>query len=427
MISDPGLRRVVRQVAPLLPLRGLSAVAALGCQLVLLSALGVVEYGLQVIVLSWVQFFAVAAKQGRESIAVRRGALLLSRDGPKGFRRQVGVLLLLTLRGWLVGSLLALAVVAGNAPQHTELVASASACVGLQAVLGVQQANLRAQSRAALALFSSSAVRPLTVLALLAIQPGRYESALDGLWLHAIGLACGVGVASIALGMPFSGRSWAKWKWRDPWFREGLGYCWSSLVLLLLARLDVVVLGWLDGSRAVGLYAPGTRIAELSTYGVLSLQLVIGPRIATMHGDGNLRELRGLLRFARLLCLASALVLSVLALWMVGWLELIFELGPFSRTVLLVLLAGNTVSAGFGMAAVALAMVGEARSLAVTTTQVAALNFFLLVVLVPHLGPVGAAIAKAASGVALMLAADLRLRRFLDRESARQFSTDSPV
>jgi O-antigen/teichoic acid export membrane protein len=198
------------------------------------------------------------------------------------------------------------------------------------------------------------------------------------------------------------------------WWRRHLAFGGRGLVAAILVethlRVDMVMLSYFAGDRALGVYAFASLFAE----GVYQLPVVLRtvgyPTIVQLASRG---DRVGVARTARRLSVASgsvsaaAAVLVALAYpFIAGWFDPAFVTD--GRAVLLVLLAGITLSAFFVPFDQLLLQSGlPGRQSALMAAYVGA-NVVLNLVLIPPFGLLGAATATAASlvlGAGLLLVA----------------------
>ena len=229
----------------------------------------------------------------------------------------------------------------------------------------------------------------------------------------------GILAAAELLLLPFLVVAVRPWCWRapaasagHPWWRRHLAFGGRGLVAAILVethlRVDMVMLSYFASDRALGVYAFASLFAEGVYQLPVVLRTVAYPTIVQLASRG---DRVGVARMARRLSVASGSVSAAAALlvalaypFIAGWFDSTFVTD--GRAVLLVLLAGITMSAFFVPFDQLLLQSGlPGRQSALMAAYVGA-NVALNLVLIPPFGLLGAAAATAAS---LVLAAGLLL------------------
>ena len=162
-------------------------------------------------------------------------------------------------------------------------------------------------------------------------------------------------------------------------------------------RLDILILGWLAGSAAVGLYSVGVSFAELALYVPTALSTAVLAKAGRTDSDEGLEFVSRSTRSAVLLTL---LTMALLAAAVPGMVWLLFG-AAFIPSVLafFVLLPG--VLADGVTRIVWNYQVGRGRIYWMLSLVMALLNVAAVVVLVPLFGFVGAAAASSLTYTAL--------------------------
>jgi O-antigen/teichoic acid export membrane protein len=180
------------------------------------------------------------------------------------------------------------------------------------------------------------------------------------------------------------------------WLASTIPMAMTDGMRMLQPQVGVLLLGIWAAATQVGLF----RVA-LSTMAMIAVPIslansIAAPVLAKLHAEGDMRRLQQLSRRS-----AQAMVVGVLALslpfLLIGdrLLEIVFgaEFGG-AWPSLLVLCLGQLVSAGFGPNATLLNMTGHERRVTRAMALAVASNLSALLLLVPSLGPLGAAWAS---------------------------------
>ena len=198
-------------------------------------------------------------------------------------------------------------------------------------------------------------------------------------------------------GVPISrcGRAWL-----DRHLRFGWRAFLSGFLLDVNPRIDLLMLAYFSGDRAVGIYSMAAMIAEGLYQLPVVVQLNINPTISRLGAAGRLSELRGMVWRTNVLLVPGMLVvISVLAL---GYGELMLLLtgdsafveGQFSCGVLGL---GIALSSGYIAFSMLLSQCGYPGRYTAFLGLHVCTNIALNALLIPLLGIEGAAVASSAA------------------------------
>jgi O-antigen/teichoic acid export membrane protein len=186
-----------------------------------------------------------------------------------------------------------------------------------------------------------------------------------------------------------------------PLLRFGLISYLGSLTSFVNYRFDVFIVNLFAGARQVGLYSVGTGLAEVVWYLANAAGIVLAPRVASADGEEADRITEAVSRVVGFLALAAAIVVAVLAPFVV----VLFFGADFAESKWAVwLLLPGIVTFSVGRV-LSMYLLGRNRLkidlLASFVGLVATLALDLL--LIPHFGFRGAAIASSIAYTAAML------------------------
>ncbi|ACL60401.1 lipopolysaccharide biosynthesis protein [Methylobacterium nodulans] len=201
--------------------------------------------------------------------------------------------------------------------------------------------------------------------------------------------------------------------WRG-WMRTALPIALIDLAGSGFNFADVLVLGFLLEPAEVGLYFAATRLLQVVVFVHYAASSVTAQRFAEAGARGDRAGLAALVRHWSRLTLLAMLATGLLVLAAGPLLLGLFGAGFRTGLPLLaVLVAGHVVAGAFGPAEDLLTMLGAERLCAAITACLFGLSVGLMLVLVPVLGVLGAALAAALvvvlRGLLLALAAWRRL------------------
>ncbi len=162
--------------------------------------------------------------------------------------------------------------------------------------------------------------------------------------------------------------------------------------------LDILLVGWLTSSYAAGVYAAVSKLALLGAFALEGTRLAIGPQFSSLFARRQLADAEELYQSATgWLVLASWPAYIVFALFPAVVLGVFGHRYTAGAAALVVLSLAMLVNLGTGNVTVVLLMAGKSSWNVANSAAALAVNIGLNLVLIPHLGIVGAAIAWAAS------------------------------
>jgi O-antigen/teichoic acid export membrane protein len=200
-----------------------------------------------------------------------------------------------------------------------------------------------------------------------------------------------------------------------PMLRIALPMLAANLSWIVLAQIDMLILGAFRPTADVAYYGAADRVANLLLIPVLITNAVVAPFIAELWFGNRRPELQRLLRAAATACgVLSGAGLVVLAVGAGPILGLLF--GDFYRrgaAVLIALAIGAFVNSVTGPSALVLLMTGQQVPAMVLTASVTAITTLVVVWAAGAYGALGVAIAMtvgvAAQNVGTLLLAKHRL------------------
>lgn len=184
------------------------------------------------------------------------------------------------------------------------------------------------------------------------------------------------------------------------WLRAALPLMLLSGIHVVNGRLDIVMLGWLDGVEAAGIYDVATKGSDLVTFMLIAINQALAPAMAVLVATGKTERLQRLLTKASRFVLLAALPLAA-SLLLLGnlFLDLFGSGFEDGRGALTVLTLSQLFNATAGPVGLLLIMANREKSAAWGYAAAAGLNAALNLILIPRMGVTGAALATAASTV----------------------------
>jgi O-antigen/teichoic acid export membrane protein len=185
-----------------------------------------------------------------------------------------------------------------------------------------------------------------------------------------------------------------------------------STTMLVIAQVDVVVVGVLLGPEAAASYATASRISKFVPFGLTAINIALAPLAARLLQAGRTDELQRVILRAAAAIFVTTVPLAIGAI--VFGRSLLALFGPEFVTgygALVLLTLGRAANALFGPTAILLTMSGNQRDAMWIAVGSAVLDGSLLLILIPSFGPLGAAAATATTTVAWNIALLITVRR----------------
>jgi len=398
--SGPG-RNIALGAGAALAVQLVGAGASFGVEVVLARVLGADDYGVYSYALAWVILLAIPTTLGFTTSLLRyvgayRGAA------------ECGLLKGVVLRSWQLVAACSLVsvsvVVVGMAligrPPHAGVLYLALWLVPLTAIQNIQQSMGRGLGNVVIAFAPARIVVPV-LLAFLLVGLAGADRTVDprtAIWLTMFAMLLAVAGQGMVIGRRvFESPEPACYRTRE-WLRSSLPMMLIAGFMLLLARTDVIMLGFLATSSDVGIYTAASRTSNLVLLTLTAVNALTAPAIADLFARGEIKELQRIAAGVAHLAFWPSLVLATSLLWaapvVLGAFGGEFVLGRYALTILVF---GNLVSVGVGSVGYFMNMTGNQNVMAVVVGSTAVLNIVLNWILIPRFGVTGAAAATAIS------------------------------
>ena len=401
---------------------GAAAALSVLSQLLIARWIGVDEFGYYAYALSWINVAALVAALGFDTASLRFVAAYRSLsmwDRLRGYMRRSMTISVAVAAGAAVTFVVLRWNAAAATPGLRQLMIGAALLLPLLTALRVSGSHLQALRRPLLSASTQSLARPallLVVLFCVATATSQRLNAAFVIFVNAGATALAVIACSVATHAVISptshaaGRAFATREWvatASPLLAIGV-----SQALLLYA--DTLILGAYRGAREAGLYAVAAQLVTVITLGINSANAIVAPRMAELHAQRNLDEMRRLLKVSARSVLAYATpVLIALAVFGPFVLRLYGEDFVASWRPMMILAAGQLSVVVFGSVGFLLTMSGNERIASAVIVACAALNVVLNLLFIPRWGAEGAATATAISTFARSAVLTIVARRTL--------------
>ena len=172
----------------------------------------------------------------------------------------------------------------------------------------------------------------------------------------------------------------------------------SAIAYFIMQSIDIIILSIYEGFDQIAYYSVSVKLAMLTTLALMSVNIVIAPRIAEIYENQKMQKLQMLIKHStRIIFLISICVLSVLFFFSEEILGLFGQGYVIANNALLFLLAAQFFNALSGPGAIYLNMTGRQKTLNKILVSALIINISLNFYLIPIQGINGAAIATLAS------------------------------
>ena len=172
----------------------------------------------------------------------------------------------------------------------------------------------------------------------------------------------------------------------------------SAIAYFIMQSIDIIILSIYEGFDQIAYYSVSVKLAMLTTLALMSVNIVIAPRIAEIYENQKMQKLQMLIKHStRIIFLISICVLSVLFFFSEEILGLFGQGYVIANNALFFLLAAQFFNAVSGPGAIYLNMTGRQKTLNKILVSALIINILLNFYLIPIQGINGAAIATLAS------------------------------
>ncbi|MCM3792154.1 flippase [Priestia megaterium] len=172
----------------------------------------------------------------------------------------------------------------------------------------------------------------------------------------------------------------------------------SSVMGVVLDRIDIIMLGNMVSKREVGIFQISVQIANITSILLFIMNTVLAPKISELYHSGKLEDLKNIyIKSTRMLGIISLFATIVLCL-LRKYLLLIFGYEMINGQTALVLRAiGQFINAAVGSVWLVLSMTGKPKIQMYANLFACIFNITLNMILIPIYGIDGAAFASMIS------------------------------
>lgn len=403
--------QLLRRAFGALVAQGAGVVAGYAAHVLLARWMGTGDYGLYTYVLATAALFSMVAAAGLPTSVLR---FIPAYRIKKKWGRLRGFLRWSTAQMLGAGAILGLGmaggavVLAGDVPLRKAFVVGAG-LVPLQAAFALASGMLCALHRASHAQAMPAWRHGILIVAAYGVfsYTGTLTGAQGlGLTAAAVLIVAGAQAVRISSLMPANVRRVAPRYDPGTWFKMSAPLMLVSGFILVINQTDVLMVGTLLSPREAGIYRAASKTATLVILFPTAIRVVVEPRLVELYAGSERRELQRMASMAVRWSFIPALGLAlVLAVARVPVLRLFGSEFVVVRDVLLVLMGGQLLLAGAGVAGSLLNLTQFQRLAAYIFGGAAMLNIGLNALGILLAGMLGAAFATATTlcllGVAL--------------------------
>jgi len=181
----------------------------------------------------------------------------------------------------------------------------------------------------------------------------------------------------------------------------------SGLLLMLMAQLDIWVLGIVSNETDVALYGAAVKLVMLVSMPLMIINAVVPPLIAELHAKGELTTLEKTLRMVATVAGIPAFgVLLIFMLWGDVFLGLVYgDYYKDAALLLAILCVGQFVAVFGGACGYTLSMTGHQKSLLIIMSVTTLITLVSIVPMANYFGVIGVAIMTSSWQVLLHMTA----------------------
>lgn len=174
----------------------------------------------------------------------------------------------------------------------------------------------------------------------------------------------------------------------------------SAISYFLMQSTDVLFISAYDTFESVAYYSIAVKLATVTALALISVNIVIAPKIASIYNDKNFYQLKLILKKATRMNVVISLPIIIILLFFSEYVLSTFGSNYIlAKNALWILLIAQFFNSITGPSALYLNMTGRQKKLNVILVISLLINVVLNIILVPDFGMLGAAISTTTSFV----------------------------
>lgn len=399
----------IKSVSGTFGIRVINAGLSLIISIFLSRLLGAEGYGAYAYAIAWVMVLSIPAKCGSDEFLVREVAIYHNQSALgllKGLLSWVNMVVFSTS---VLIAILAVGVtwLLSNGEQTNIIVSTFFAALfllPLQGFIGIHQATMRGFRRVISGLVPMMLLHPVLFIGGIAVVYFLWGAFITPLSVMCLNI--GASVVVLIVGSVLLRRSipkdvtHAQPEFKEKaWLHSILPFMLISGMYVINNRADVLMVGYLLGAKAAGIYTVAARCAELITFTIVALNTSLAPVVASLYRQNEQERLQRIVtKSSRFLLFVTLPIVGILVLFSEEF--LLFWGIEFAEgaTVLRLLSLGQLVNVSMGaFLGLLLNMTGHEQYTAFALGFAAIINIILNIILIPVWGINGAATATIIS------------------------------
>lgn len=405
--------RVARDGFASLALNLISVALTFVTSVILSRLLGRKGFGVYVVALSWSTVLMIPALFGTVELLVRNITQYRAQQAwalVRGIMRRCNLLVLgaslLVVGAAAAGGSLVMA--DGEAVVRDSYLIALS-LVPILALVNLRQAEMIAFQHIPRARAAETVAYPLLFLSLLGALHLLFGTRMSPPTAVGLNVAAATGALALAsylsrTTVPAAVKSAHPEYDRATWARSTPALLLISAMPALNAHSGAILLGAIADVDSAAIFSAALRLAAFTGFLQWACSFPLAPAIARLHATDEIQRLERLVRSAAVIVfLLSTPVAVALLLFGRRALTLYGEGFASGRLTLSILVVGELINLSCGLVGVLLVMTGHERRVAKLALVAVLANIALCMALIPLLGAVGAAIARASTTAGLNL------------------------
>lgn len=372
-------------------------------QILLARLMGVKYYGDYIYVLAWLNILVLPSKMGWDTLLLKYVAIYKIE---KEWGKLKGVLQassrITFIQCLLIGVITALIIWLTKSKFNQSLFLTFLISLPLLPLLvfnSLRQSTLRSLKRIVLSQTPEMIIRPVCIAILSSSFFLYINNPLNSVLVIIITIIATIisfliGTYWLNKSLPSSIKNVSAICQNREWIYEAFPLFLISGMYLLLNQTDIIMLGYIIGTKEAGIYSVSSRIATLTIFAMTSIQSIAAPMITELYVSQKHEELQKLVSMSSTAMFVLALPVVILLIFAGDILLSFFGLNFTQANLSLSILAsGQLVNAFTGVGGYMMTMTGYQNKAAWIIGVSALLNIGLNWVLIPNWGIEGAAIA----------------------------------
>lgn len=400
-------RKITRSIILIFGLKVISTILILLTSLLLTRLLGVAGFGIYTYTITITGLLSIPASLGLNRLMVREIAIykaqsnwallggIISWANKTVFLLSIGIAILAAAVTWSLGI--------GHSIKDMTAFMIALLSLPMMSLRSIRLAALQGLNKVAKGQIPELLATPLLIMLLVAIAHTFLKTEFTAYWALAIyvvvtTLTCILGTRWLNIVLPAELKTTSSEYKIGFWLRSALPMMLLSGMQLINSQIDILIIGAIKGTAAVGIYVVLLKSTQLIVFILAATNTVLAPLFAHLYAEGDYQQLQTTVNNSTKLVLnVSVLITLLLIIFRKQYLHLFgseFLQGEFA---LIILSIGQLANAATGSVGVLLNMT---RNENYTTISVALSLIFSAIadlILIPHFGINGAAISSASS------------------------------